>query len=758
MSALPSLVRAQVTRRRVQSAVIGLAALMAVTAALLGGSLLVVSSAPFEDAFAAQSGAHLAASFTATSDEVAATAGTASASAGPFPTASTAVRVDGIDLPPVVVVGRADPQGPVDRLAVVEGEWADGPGEIVVATSFPMTTILGRRITLTDLPGAPVVQVVGVARSVTRTAEAWVAPSALTAPQGYQMLYRLAAPLEVDAALAAVTAAVPPGTVAGSRSWLTAKQEAVRESALFVPFLVAFGVLGLVMSVLVVGNVVAGAVGSGVRRIGVLKALGCTPRQVVWTYVGQALVPASVGVVLGVVAGNLLAIPVLGQTEEVYDASLSVPLWIDLAVVGGVLGVVTATAWASAFRAGRLRTVDALAVGRTGGARGRSALSWFGRLPLPLGLGLARPFARPARAFGMTAAVVFGTAAVTFAVGLGMSLGVVQSARDYDTSDVTVAPAGPMAQGPIRPGRTDPVDPGVVTAALSAQPGTDRYFGLARAEMTVPGMAGFSQVYAYSGDASWGGHPMIAGSWYSGPGQAVVPTTFLNATGSRIGDTVSLQHKGRSVPVRIVGELFDTRHDGLAVYLDAATFPDLRAEKFFVAVKDGTDVQSYVDKLNSALSDGVSAVPSDSGQMSDTIVVIGSLTALLTLLLVAVSALGVLNTVLLDTRDRVRDLGIHKALGMTPRQTVAVVVSSVGLVGVVGGAVGVPLGMALHDRIVPAMGRGAGTNLPAAAFTVYTPLLLAGLVVGGVVIAVLGALPPAGWAARTRTATALRTE
>ena len=66
-----------------------------------------------------------------------------------------------------------------------------------------------------------------------------------------------------------------------------------------------------------------------------------------------------------------------------------------------------------------------------------------------------------------------------------------------------------------------------MTAALSAQPGTDRYFGLARAEMTVPGMAGYSQVYAYSGDASWGGHPMIAGSWYSGPGEAVVPTAFL---------------------------------------------------------------------------------------------------------------------------------------------------------------------------------------------------------------------------------------
>ena len=66
------------------------------------------------------------------------------------------------------------------------------------------------------------------------------------------------------------------------------------------PFLVAFGVLGLVMSVLIIGIVVSGAVGAGTRRIGILKALGFTPAQVVRAYVAQALIPAAVGTVLGV--------------------------------------------------------------------------------------------------------------------------------------------------------------------------------------------------------------------------------------------------------------------------------------------------------------------------------------------------------------------------------------------------------------------------------------------------------------------------
>ena len=55
----------------------------------------------------------------------------------------------------------------------------------------------------------------------------------------------------------------------------------VGRSRPFVPFLVAFGVIGLVMSVLIVTNVVSGAVVPGYRRIGILKSIGFTPGQVV---------------------------------------------------------------------------------------------------------------------------------------------------------------------------------------------------------------------------------------------------------------------------------------------------------------------------------------------------------------------------------------------------------------------------------------------------------------------------------------------
>ena len=112
----------------------------------------------------------------------------------------------------------------------------------------------------------------------------------------------------------------------------------------------------------------------------------------------------------------------------------------------------------------------------------------------------------------------------------------------------------------------------------------------------------------------------------------------------------------------------------------------------------------------------------------------------------------------LETRERVHDLGVHKALGMTPRQTTAMVIASVVVTGLIGGAIGAPVGVMLQRTIVADMGRTAGFNLPASVIDIYGPAELVLFGVGGLLIAVLGSLLPAGWAARTRTATALRTE
>ncbi|MEV0581281.1 ABC transporter permease, partial [Streptomyces sp. NPDC050392] len=379
----------------------------------------------------------------------------------------------------------------------------------------------------------------------------------------------------------------------------------------------------------------------------------------------------------------------------------------------------------------------------------------------------ARPFERPARALAMGAAVLFGTVAVTFTVGMSASLGEVMKAKAHDAADVTAAAplpeSGPGGPVPVKGPRADPAE---VDAAIGAAAGTRRHYSASTVRAAVSGLTGTIDVTAFTGDASWGGYTMVSGRWIDGPGEAVVPTPFLAATGTRIGDTVALTGLGEPAgpaTVRIVGELLDPRNDGMRVFTDAASLPTAlprTAEtSHHIAVVPGTDITGYVDALNKDLAPlGVSARAGGPDRGSDMVVTLNALAGVLTLMLVAVAALGVLNGVLLDTRERVREIGVHKALGMTPRQTVAMVLTSVALTGLVAGALGVPLGVALHGWVIPAMGEGAGLRLPASVIAVYHAALLLPLALGGLLIATLGALLPAGWAARARTATALRTE
>ncbi|MFD9036144.1 ABC transporter permease [Streptomyces sp. NPDC059567] len=788
--ALGRVVRGGIGRRRVQTAVMALTTLLSVAAAVLAVGLLVASQGPFDRAFAQQRGAHLTVQFDGsaiTGGRLAATADATGvdAAAGPFTVASvrlydtTQGAPPGFEPPALTVVGRGSPDAPVDRLELVEGRWAGAAGEIVMERGAAEGgTGLGTRFRA----GGTELTVVGIAESAGESADAWVVPAQLPGltgtpsgsrpgpPPGLQMLYRLtdsATRADIEAGRAAIAAAVPPRAIAGTQSYLDVRQTAQANTAAFVPFITAFALLGLAMSVLVIGIVVSGAVGAATRRIGILKSLGFTPLQVGRAYVGQALIPASVGAVLGAALGNVIAVPLMAEVAETYGtAAVLIPLWVDLVVPAGALVVVAATAFGPALRAARLPTVLVLGAGRTGGGRrGRRVRRLLGRLrlPRPVVMGLGSPFARPARSATTAAAVAFGALAVTFAVGLGSTLVAVKTGGDPDRGGTvtvhTVARPAPGVTGP-----PEPADPAKVAAAIEARPDTASFHRTAKSQLGVAGLKGGVPLVAYDGDTAGAGAgaTMVSGRWFSGPGEAVAAARLLQAVGVRVGETLAVSDRGRTVRLRIVGEVFDLGDKGMALRTHASSVAALGTRfmpaDFSVELTAGTDPARYAEELNAALTPlGAWAAVTEAGK-SSVILAMQALIAMLTLMLVAVACLGVLNTVVLDTRDRVRDLGVFKALGMTPRQTVVQVLTSVGAIGLVAGAVGVPLGVVLHRTVMPAMGRAVGTTIPGAHIDVYGTPLLATLALAGVAIAVTGALAPALWAARTPTARALRTE
>jgi putative ABC transport system permease protein len=275
----------------------------------------------------------------------------------------------------------------------------------------------------------------------------------------------------------------------------------------------------------------------------------------------------------------------------------------------------------------------------------------------------------------------------------------------------------------------------------------------------VSGLAQPVAATAFDGNASWIGYDMISGHWYGAAGEADVNTAFLAQTGLSVGDTANLTVGRQPAKIRIAGEVFDpTGNDQPALFASwqtlGGTAAGLVPAWIYIGLQPGVSPGAYANALSNHLANSLLQIPS-TGQVY---LVAISLIALLTLMIAVVAGLGVLNTVLLGTRERVHDLGVFRALGMTPQQTIAMVVCWVVVPAIGAAVIALPAGISLNAATVRAMGNAGHTGIPASFLHVYGPAELILLALAGLVIAALGALLPASWAARSRTAVALRTE
>ncbi|MEU9048610.1 MULTISPECIES: FtsX-like permease family protein [unclassified Kitasatospora] len=760
--------RAAVKRRRVQTIVIGLVVFCSTATVLLALAVISAARAPFDDAFDGQRGAHVVAAFDpakASPEQLAATTHRpgVEATAGPFDQAVVKIPTDWIGRPPgaLTLVGRSDPAGPVDRVQLLVGRWATKPGEVVINEPFGGATERFLNYSL-PLSGGQQLTVVGFATSMSQSAGGWVAPEQAAAlhPTGRQMLYRFSdasGEQQLTSALGTATEGLPKDALTNAQSYLVLKQAFSAGADAYLPLMTVFGVLGLVVAALIVGNVVSGAVVSGYRHIGVLKSIGFTPRQVVTVYLTMVSVPAVLGTVLGTAAGWAASHPILQSAFSgitTGTAKIEPAGYLPAATLISVPLLVVLAALVPASRAHRLSAAQAISAGsapRTG--RGLKVQRWLSgtRLPRAVSLGLGQPFARPARTALTMAAIVLGVLTVTVTTGLSSTLTKLVDHADGHTH-VNVQTAhftGNKTEPRLTPAQTE--------AMLRATPGAER---VSVRGLVQVGLVGYPQpVFAdfYGGDdiADSKRLQVVKGRVATGPNEIEAGPVFIKQHGLKIGDRLTLDLDSRQLTVTLVGEesqgnarAFDSNDATRAALTD-----DPHAAEYDVRLAAGADADAYQQAVSAAdpsLSPSVFA-PNPAGP----IVAVISFATIFTALLSVVAALGVFNTLLLTIRERRRDLGMLKSIGMTPRQVVAMTVTSVTWLGVVSAIIGVPAGILAHRLLIENVG---SIIFPESTINIWNTPLLTGLALAGVVIAVVGALVPARSAARLPIAEVLHNE
>jgi len=775
MSPVLRKILADLRRRKVQTAVVALVVFLSSLTATIALTLLVETDAPFDRAFNQVQGAHLFVTFDAakvTDAQLRVTASVPAVSAvgGPWQLSPASISLPGGRTRDIPVAGRDQAGGSVDRLTLESGRFVQRFGEVVLSRQLADETglTIGDALAPGNDSPLPSLRIVGIATAFGSDAAAWVVPSQLPRPvtaklpQQYLVAYRLrlaSTAAEIAAAVDAITRSLPADAVVDTSNYLDAKLNADRTTAVMIPFLLAFSSFALLASVLIIANLVAGAVIAGTREIGIMKSIGFTPTQVVRIFAGQLLIPAGLGCLLGLPAGVVASQPFLSDTAHAFG----LPRTFDLAPGADLLGLavilvaVVVTTVLASLRGGRQSAAAAIAAGTAPSSGGGARLARLaGHLPAPRALtfGLGESFARPVRSAMTVAAILIGVATVTFALGLHESLTIVASALTR-ARQIQVQ----VYRDALGKSQQAGLSEQQAAALIAAQPATARYVGIGHADVSVPGAGHPVQVFAYRGDASWLGYLLIHGRWFAAPGEAVAPTAFFTRTGRHVGDSITVSLYGKAVPLKLVGEIFDQQGDNILLRTDIETLPGRTVVwNYEIQLRPGSDAASYAGAIEAA-GPGLSTRINRENGVDTAFLLINSVLAGLALVLVLIAASGVFNTVVLNTREKAREIGILKAIGMAPGQVVAMVLASMAVLGILGAVVGIPAGIVLQHNILIVMGQIAtSTGIPDQIFNVFGGRLLPSLAAAGIAIAMLGAMLPAQWAARSRATEVLQTE
>ncbi|MFP4344043.1 MAG: FtsX-like permease family protein [Anaerolineales bacterium] len=569
---------------------------------------------------------------------------------------------------------------------------------------------------------------------------------------GWSLGLRLTRPEAVEEVLAQVEATLPEGALEGHTDWRDVKRAALFGARLNFIFLGAFGLFAVLATVFVVVSTMSAIVLSQFREIGILKAVGFTGRQILLLYVGQYLLLALVGSVLGLFLGNLLAPLPLQSIAVSLSTTYEPPLTPGLvtAVLLTVPGVVVLATLLVARRGARANIVRAIDVGAEPPRKKPSLpvrLATRAGLPMVFVLGLNDVFARPFRSLLTGFSLTLGVMGVVFGITLSGTL-------DTYRSDPRLL--GIVYDAAVSRDRwSDPK----TRHYLERAPGLEAYYAEALVDVeTAPGQT--FQVRAVEGDL--GAFPFVIeeGRFFRpGTHEVIAGRGLLDWLGLEVGDEITLfldERKNRPVSWRIVGQYPEPVNSGemLMMSLPAvrAWQRDVEPRTYFLRLAPGANL-ARLERYLEPRADSDLHLTLVSQAIPDVVVYLQLAIFALSAILVAIALVNVFNTSLLAVQEKLRAVGVLKTLGMTPGQVIVMINTTAGVLGIIAVGVGLPLGLLLTRTMLVNLSNSYGLGRVHFAFNPLYFLILPPLMVG---VSVLGSLLPARRAARHPIVNVLR--
>jgi putative ABC transport system permease protein len=536
---------------------------------------------------------------------------------------------------------------------------------------------------------------------------------------------RLADPESAGFLVQQVVTDLGSGRVISVSTWRSVQQSMARGDPLLGLLLALFGLVALGAAVLAIGNATGGRILVQWQDLAMLKTLGFTPRQVIGMLLAEHAALGLAGAAVGVAAARVLTGALLhGLPAGLLTVVSPLPAGWSVLLVGGTEVAVLLAAALPGWRAARIGPVVAVRPPAPGGHLSRlSRLALLSRLPPAVVLGARAGFTRRLSAALTLGGLALPMMMITLGLGLWSTLSHVQ--RDPGAigmaAGLTVTPGELTSARALRLLNTD-------RQVAAVYPGAQVNALLPGETSTVTTLAAGTSRHPYPFDVA-------AGRLYHAPGEAVASQGLLEAVHLGVGDFIRMPIGGVPVIFRIVGRIIEPEYSGQVLAYSLDTLAQVGAVappvSYNLVLRPGVSPDVARSQLLRMSGDrlDVSEPVNPAGQLGIIRVMLAGLLAVLALIgltnLLTASAVGL--------RDHLRDVGVLRAIGLTPRQLITTLVTRTSVLALLAACAGAGAGMALSSRLInlggQAYGIGAGLSSPP------SPVAIA----SGIVVVVVGA-------------------
>jgi putative ABC transport system permease protein len=483
-------------------------------------------------------------------------------------------------------------------------------------------------------------------------------------------------------------------------TWQQVQNSMASNDRLLGLLLALFGIIALVAAPCAIANVTAGRVLVQRQDIAMLKALGFTPGQVVRMLLAEQTLLGAAGAVLGLAVARILASPEFVRPPDGTPVALA-PLsgsWLVLIGGGTVLTVAIATV-IPAWRAGRVSPVAAVQPSPPRGHLSLIArLGLLVRLPAPLVLGARDSLTRRLPA----ALTVVGLAIPMVMITIALTCWSTVDSFTRDPGRIGLAAAATVSQGGLGEKQTLALirqDHQV----LASYPG-------AEFDTLLPGVNGTFTARAMG--YSWRPYPfqVVQGRMFHAANEAVAGQGFLDLLHIGVGAWISPTIDGVPLILHVVGRTIEPDNNGdvLDFGLDALTDAGGAPPQlvYSLVLKPGVPpavaradlLQASHDRLDVQL---VTNPASGLGVVRVVVVVA-------VVLLAVIGLANLLTATAVGLRDHLHEVGVLKAMGLTPRQVMATLVVNTTVLTAIGVASGMVAGLVIAPRLINMQGQTSG--------------------------------------------------